>query len=200
METNKTTVYAGMIMMLLVGIGLALGMTNDRGLSDGQHMMPGGRMMENARMSAADQHFIIQMIPHHEGAIEMARLALERSKRPEVLSLSQGIIEAQEREIANMKEWYADWYDSAPPQGGMGMHMGGMTGDLDALRGSTETDFDRLFLKQMILHHEMAIMMAQMIVSSERSEMRQLAADITSSQSCEIEMMRGWLKTWYPAR
>ena len=189
-------------MMLLVGtgLGLALGMTSGRGVSDGQHMMPGGRMMEDARMSAADQHFIIQMIPHHEGAIAMARLALDRSKRPEVLSLSQGIIEAQEREIANMRGWYADWYGSVPPQGGMGMHMSGMTGDMDALKAAVDSEFDKMFLEQMIPHHEMAIMMAQMIVSSERPEMRQLASDITSSQSREIEMMRSWLKTWYPAR
>jgi hypothetical protein len=37
-----------------------------------------------------DKHFIEQMIPHHEGAIEMAKLAQERSKRPEILIASQG--------------------------------------------------------------------------------------------------------------
>ncbi|HLC70791.1 MAG TPA: DUF305 domain-containing protein, partial [Candidatus Nanoarchaeia archaeon] len=85
-------------------------------------MMPDGRMMGQN----IDQHFIVQMIPHHEGAIAMAKIALEKSKRPEIISLASGIIEAQEAENRDMRTWYESWFGSAPPSGGRGMmHMGG---------------------------------------------------------------------------
>ena len=160
-------------------------------------MMPGGGMMSQN----IDQHFIAQMIPHHEGAIEMAKIALQRSKKPEVLSLAQGIIEAQQREIDDMTAWYKSWFGSAPPAGGFGMmggmHMGGMTGDTRELASVSAENFDREFVEQMIPHHEMAIMMTGMLVAvTERPEMKQLADNIMTSQSREIEMMRSWLASW----
>jgi uncharacterized protein (DUF305 family) len=164
-------------------------------------MMADGSMMNNDMMAGgSDQHFIVQMIPHHEGAIEMAKLALKRSKRAEILALAQGIIEAQEREIAEMTQWHKSWYAADVPPGGMGMHMGGMTGDMELLKTVAEADFDREFMEQMIPHHEMAVMMAQMVRSSEKPEMRELAENVITSQSREIEMMRGWLTAWYPAQ
>jgi uncharacterized protein (DUF305 family) len=78
------------------------------------------------------------------------------------------------------------------------MHMDGMEGDAGVLKSVSATEFDREFIQQMIPHHEMAIMMAQMLqASSERPEMKELADNIITSQSREIEMMRGWLKSWY---
>lgn len=78
------------------------------------------------------------------------------------------------------------------------MHMGGMTGDPDVLKSVSAADFDREFINEMIPHHEMAVTMAQMLAAgTERGEMRQLASNIITSQSNEIEMMRGWLKSWY---
>lgn len=181
-------------MILGVGIGyMVWGASSSQQMDN--HMMPNGSMMSQN----IDQHFIVQMIPHHEGAIAMAKIALERSKRPEVLSLANGIIEAQEKENRDMRSWYQSWFGSAPPAGGMGMmHMDGMEGDAEVLKSVSATEFDREFIQQMIPHHEMAIMMAQMLQSStERPEMKELADNIITSQSREIQMMRGWLKSWY---
>lgn len=160
----------------------------------GGRMMPGGGMMGRN----IDQHFIAQMIPHHEDAIAMARVALLRSKRPELRSLALDIIETQERENADMRSWYQAWFGNAPPAGGMGMAMGSMEGDIDALTTASASEFDREFLEQMIPHHEMAIMMAQMLAAAtERPEMRELAGNIIASQTREIELMRSWLDIWY---
>ena len=190
---ERNTIVVGLL-MLVVGLGVGYASSGNTTSVAGNHMMADGSMMGQN----IDQHFIVQMIPHHEGAIAMAKIALERSKRPEMLSLAKGIIEAQEKEITDMRGWYQSWYGSTPLQGGMGMHMSGMTGEPDVLKSVPDAEFDREFITEMIPHHEMAVMMGQMLqASTGRSEMKQLADNIITSQSREIEMMRGWLKVWY---
>ena len=197
MNTNILGVAAASIL-----IGLLLGFfAVPQMFSDGR--MGSVDMRGSTNM---DRHFIEEMIPHHEGAIAMAELALEKSRRPEILSLAAGIIEAQTREISDMTAWYQSWFGTAVPvdstgaMGGMGhgagMQMMGMEGDIETLAAAK--DFDLEFLKQMIPHHEMAIMMARMLdAGTTRSEMKTLADAIITSQSREIEMMRSWLTAWY---
>lgn len=179
---------------LLVGVGVLI-----IGFAAGYMVAPGGApgdgMYRGGMSQNIDRHFIEQMIPHHEGAIAMAQLALERSKRPEVLSLAQGIIDSQTLEITQMKGWYSNWFGGAPIEDGHRMHMDGMSGDIEELK--TATNFDQEFLTQMIPHHEMAVMMAQMLAAStQRTEMKVLADQIITSQGREITMMRSWLASW----
>ena len=157
-------------------------------------------------MGNIDKHFIEQMIPHHEGAVAMAKLALEKSKRQEIKTLANAIITGQTKEIGDMTLWYKNWFGKDVPKvstgmmgGGMmsgsGMHMGGQE-DIYALQ--TATDFDKAFLEAMIPHHQLALMMVQMLESgTNRPEMIQLAKNITVSQSKEIKDMQGWYQEWY---
>lgn len=78
-----------------------------------------------------------------------------------------------------------------------GMH-GEMQGMVGALEGKTGDEFDRAFLEEMIIHHEGAVAMAEMLLANtERQELRKLGEDIIAAQTGEIGMMRGWLRDWY---
>lgn len=98
-----------------------------------------------------DLMFIDMMIPHHEGAVVMAEIALERSTRPEIIALSEAIISSQSAEITQMNEWRDAWYPGAPEMpmddlmdalvgmmesGGHDGHMGGMHGTPEAGMGA----------------------------------------------------------------
>ena len=75
-------------------------------------MMDSMRDMDMNKMSAAtgkefDLMFIDMMTPHHEGAVVMAKEALTKAEHSEIKKLARQIIDAQEKEIAQMNEWKA---------------------------------------------------------------------------------------------
>jgi uncharacterized protein (DUF305 family) len=74
--------------------------------------------------------------------------------------------------------------------------MGSMTASLN---GKTGDAFDQAFLREMVIHHEGAVTMAeQVLATSKRPELRKLAEDIIAAQTKEINMMRDWGKSWFP--
>lgn len=174
------------------------------GRSTAQGSMMQGGMMEGGMMAPSrdmDRHFIVRMIPHHEDAIEMAEDAVSKAEHQELKSLARDIISAQQSEIDTMREWYAKWYGEEPGEIGasmeMMMHMG-VQGPMLRRAGTAEAySFDLDFIDAMIPHHQMAVMMAQMLlVSTAREEMQKLAEDIITAQSKEIEAMRAWRSAW----
>lgn len=159
--------------------------------------------------NSIDAHFIEQMIPHHEDAITMAKLAQTKAQKPEVKQLAENIINSQSKEINQMKEWYKEWFGRDLPTGGevmnqhgmmgnnSGMHMGVRGDESDITRLEQAADFDTAFVEHMIPHHQMAVMMASMLKGgTQRPEMKKLADDIVTAQTAEIDQMREWLKSW----
>ncbi len=150
-----------------------------------------------------DQRFIVMMIPHHEDAVAMADLALIRAKHPELKTLARSIKTTQTREIQDMQTWFKQWYGAEIPKGQLGIGMGrwgmmNMRTNFAELQNAR--DFDRTFIEEMIPHHQMAVMMAQMVLTnSQHPETRNLAESIIKSQTAEINQMQQWYQAWYPS-
>ena len=148
-------------------------------------------------LRSADAHFIVMMIPHHEGAIAMSELALSRARRPEIRALAKRIIASQSREITQMRQWYRQWTGTDAPSWASGAGHGmGMGTSLEALKNAS--DFDRAFIEQMIPHHRMGVMMASHAQwNTQQPELRQLEEAMVRVQSQEMEQMAQWYQKWY---
>jgi uncharacterized protein (DUF305 family) len=183
--------------VVAAGAGLAVGAAIWAGGDHGDDSMSsstahgsGGMMMMT---SLDEQTFLEQMVPHHESAVEMATMALEKSTRPQIRQLAQEIIDAQEAEIAQMRDWHQEWYGTAL-EADTAMH-----GDMSDLEQTTGPDFDRMFLRMMIAHHSSAIMMADAVTMDDpRAEVATLASEIIAAQSKEIGEMQEWREQWFP--
>ena len=85
--------------------GVVSGGAADKELMDAHHKMM--KDMDIKPTGDADKDFVTMMIPHHEGAVDMAKVELKHGKDPEIRKLAEGIVAAQEQEIKFMKEWLA---------------------------------------------------------------------------------------------
>lgn len=155
-----------------------------------------------------DLRFIDGMIPHHQGAVAMAKEAQQKSERPEIKKLADEIIKAQTKEIAELQTWRKQWYASAgnnpmayDAKMGRMMQMSQdqMSGMMMSQNlGAKDADFDLRFINAMIPHHEGAVTMAQNAATkSTRPEIKKLTQDIISSQQAEIKQMQQWKQAWY---
>jgi uncharacterized protein (DUF305 family) len=146
----------------------------------------------NAGHNDQDVMFAQMMIPHHQQAVEMAKLATTRASQPRVKQLAAAIQAAQGPEIQRMTAWLHGW-SAAMPSGGMAMgHGGGMmsAAEMNRLEKLSGPAFDKTFLKMMIKHHQGAIAMATAEQHSGMSrQAKAMAASIVRSQSAEITTM-----------
>ena len=159
--------------------------------------MSSGMVMKNGKYS--DERFIDAMVPHHEGAVEMARVALKNAEHPEIKQLAENIITTQQAEIQDLK--FIKQQEFGTSRVPMDMSMGQMKdmgmmmnpGDL-----AKKDPFDKAFIDSMILHHQSAIEMAQVARDkSKNSRIEKLATNIVEAQKREISQMKQWRKHWY---
>jgi len=158
----------------------------------------------------ADVMFAQHMIPHHQQAIEMSDMLLAKQGiDPRVTELANQIKGAQGPEIEQMQRWLDEWGNPQMPpmpSGDMDMpghgDMPGMSGgmgmmseeDMTALRNAQGVDASKLFLTQMIEHHQGAITMAQNeIRDGQYQPAVAMSRSIVDSQQQEINTMNGIL-------
>ena len=157
----------------------------------------------NAASAPYDLQFIDTMTHHHQGAVEMAKMALTKSSNEELKKFAQKIIDDQQKEIAQMKDWREKWYAGKPAA--MNMEMSGMSdsmkmmagGEMKKMEAATGKDFDIHFLDMMTPHHAGAITMAkEALTKAEHPEIKTLANNIIKAQEAEIKMMADWKAKW----
>ncbi len=153
----------------------------------------------------SDLKFIDLMVPHHQLAVDMARLAEENAAHGELKGMARDIIWAQEDEINRMNIWRKEIAARAPnmtPPSHSGSsdheadpHMMGMDVDLKKLAASPNFDHD--FINAMLPHHQSAIDMSRSAMPNlKKTEVRDFANDVITTQQTEIDRMLAWQKEW----
>ncbi|MFG2352786.1 DUF305 domain-containing protein [Streptomyces sp. NPDC048521] len=151
--------------------------------------------------NAQDVAFAQGMVPHHQQALEMARLAADRASSARVQDLAARIEKAQGPEIRTMTGWLEAWGEQLPMSGMDHSGHAGMSGmmsdgDMAALKKATGKEFDTRFLSLMVEHHQGAVEMA----GTERDKgaygpAKRMAGDIVTAQNAEIKEMKQLLGT-----
>jgi uncharacterized protein (DUF305 family) len=154
----------------------------------------------NASFNDADVMFAQMMIPHHRQAVEMAALAETKASDPEIKQLAAQIKAAQDPEIKTLSDWLTAW--GQPSAAATGHSMPGMSGmagmlseqEMTALSKATGKDFDRLFARGMIAHHNGAIQMAKdEQANGKHADAKALAATIAKTQAEEVTKLQAIL-------
>src|SRR5450759_1221721 len=175
------------------------------------------------RYTAADVRFMQGMIGHHAQALAMTALIPVRTTRQDIRLLGQRIEVSQKDEIAMMKQWLKDRHQQVPASdaqhdhqaaAGHSMNMPGMamsdtlmpgmltTEQLAELAKTNGDEFDKLFLRDMIRHHEGALAMVASLLgttgSGQEAEVFRFASEVDSDQRAEIARMNALLDALGP--
>jgi uncharacterized protein (DUF305 family) len=165
-----------------------------------------------ATANATDRAFVREMIPHHQMATDMAKMAEMQAQHAQIRSLAKSIIQTQSAEITRLKtiaKAVGVTPASMPANGkmsmqtmddlatlGVPMSKSGMMMKMSALDGAKP--FDRKFIDMMIPHHQGAIRMARAeLAKGKNTELRTIARGIITAQAKEIVQMNSWRKAWY---
>ena len=171
---------------------------NHGSMDMGSNGMARQMVMENGKYS--DKAFIDAMVPHHQGAIEMARVALKNAEHAEIKELSRNIISSQQAEIEELKAIKKEEFGTSNvPMEMSPEQMRSMGMMMDPQELANREPFDKAFIDAMIPHHQSAIEMAEVAYEkSKNPRIKELAENIMSAQKREIEQMKQWRKDWYP--
>lgn len=157
----------------------------------------------NAQSAPFDLQFLDTMIAHHQGAIDMAQMAVQKTQNAALKQFAQKIIDDQRKEISQMKSWREKWYAGKPEA--LNMEMPGMRDsmkmmtaeEMKKMEAASGKDFDLMFLDMMTPHHAGATEMAKdALKRAEHPEIKQISESIIRAQEKEIAQMNQWKIQW----
>lgn len=197
---RRAGVAAGAVAALALGLA-ACGSGGTESSTSGTHHGSGASAPAAGSFNAADVSFAQMMIPHHQQAVSMAKLADGRASDQEIKSLAADIEKAQGPEINTMQGWLSSWGKPASPS--MDHSMPGMDHGSDSsmpgmmtakamtgLKAAKGKDFDKKFTEMMIGHHEGAITMADDEQKKGRNPAaKKLAVAVVKDQRAEVARM-----------
>lgn len=162
--------------------------------------LPPVNIPKGAIYTEADVRFMQGMIAHHAQAIYMANLAAAHEASPKLLKFTQKIAQSQTAEIMLMQNWLRAKNQFAPDTSSWHhMMMSGMLtpAQIDSLGAAKGVEFDRLFLRFMIQHHEGAITMVHDLfktpLAGQDVDVSVFANDVQTVQTAEIGVMQQML-------
>lgn len=191
---------ATLLALALATLALASCGGDDSTSGSGGHANMGHGSGSSSAGAAVDRAFAAAMIPHHESAIEMAKIAQDRGRSDFVKQLAAAIVTTQQGEIDTLKRIDAELERQGVKVGDLGVpaHMQGMEGDTAKLRDADP--FDREFVDMMIPHHQGAIEMAKVeVAKGDNADLKKLAHAIIAAQGREIGEMNEFRKDKYGA-
>jgi len=153
---------------------------------------------KQASGNGIDRAFAASMIPHHESAVDMGRLAGKKAGHAELRALAGDIVRSQTAEIRTLRRAERGLAREGVRPGDLGLdeQLMGMGMDVHGL-GSARP-FDRAFIDMMVPHHNGAIRMSEIELDRGASRpLRRLARAIVDAQTREIRRMERWRKAWY---
>ena len=197
MKTRFAASAAVTLTALLALVGCA-GTTSGGDMEGMNHGGSSSSAPASADANDADIMFASMMKEHHAQAIEMSDMLLSKDGVDErVVALAEKIKAAQEPEIQKMDQWLEERGADTSSMEGMDHGAGMMSkDDMQALEDASGSDAGRLFLEQMIQHHQGAVEMAQEEVDNgQNSDAVALAETIIDAQTSEISEMEDILAT-----
>ena len=150
--------------------------------------------------NSIDRAFASEMVPHHQSAVAMAKIAREQTRRTEVKTLAGDIIRTQNTEIATFRQLDGGLAKASVNKGNLGLSEAMMGMSMDDTMLMNAKPFDREFIDMMVPHHQGAIRMARVeLAKGKNAKLKQIAEDVVLAQSREITQMNDWRMNWYGA-
>lgn len=191
---SRVVIVVGLLALSAVGVVACGGNGGD-----------GDEQRGTAKGTAEERAFLQAMIPHHESAVEMAKVAKRRGGHGQITKLGREIVSTQSQEISQMGRIHRRLFGAEikPDPGahdvlGLSAEEAGAMHMEAASKLERAKPFDRAFIDEMVPHHQGAIRMARAVLRTSRDrEVESLARGIIDAQSMEIDDMNGWRRRWY---
>ena len=147
----------------------------------------------NTPRSKAERMFLVDMVGHHEMAVDMAEMAKEKATHQELKDMADDVIRTQTAEIRQMRSWLKKWYGRNVGDDHMGHDE-----DMQMLDEATGAEFEVRFLAMMSVHHTQAIERSRAVRHYRlHGKVRTLTKSIIRAQMREVDQMQEWLVAWY---
>lgn len=139
-----------------------------------------------------DTAFINSIIEHHMAATAMAKYVDNEAPHDEIKKLANSIITSQSQQISDLQNIaIAQGYNLQPPDPQMLDDMTAM------LKGKTGADLEKQFMSDMIKHHQAALDMAKpAATNASNADIKQIASNIITEQTKEIDQLKSWGQQW----
>ncbi|GGP30769.1 MULTISPECIES: DUF305 domain-containing protein [Deinococcus] len=189
-KPKKTILLTATAVLLAFPLAQAQGMNHSSmHMSDMSSMDLSG--MKKLQGKAFDRAFMSAMIPHHQAAVDMAKVVLPVSKDATVKTWANAVIKDQNREINQMSAWLKA---NGGTDANMAKMMSGSMQGMASMVKSSKTP-DVAFVQGMIPHHASAVDMANLALQQGSDQtVLKLARDIVKAQAQEMYDYRQWLK------